>query len=245
MFFFAVLNAVLLILNLYFYNHLPAGTKLPEGSVPLFAAFVALSGVLWQTNKGFKNLLKSQENQAQLTIASQAKQADLNRQQTKEANRYNRLEQRREKADQKLTLLRALIEELKAGNVSLHGLATLCSDLAANYQGLIGQKPNVDVPMLPRFESIVYKANAEKLDMLGTAVSHVMQAYARLEKCLKLPTVKNDPQTLYMAFLGFEAAIQHGVKAIQAHLDELEKEEQKFAQELAVATRQIEALEKP
>ncbi|MGO7955537.1 hypothetical protein [Rhizobium leguminosarum] len=234
MYLVAALNALLLFLNLYFYGHLPdwLSTKIKEGWGPVFAASIAILGVLWQTNKGFKNLIASQEHQA-----------TLNREQTIEANRYERAEQTREKADQKLTLLRALIEELKAGQDNLHSLVSLCSVLEKNYEQL-DPKATVDLPALPQFEAVIYKANAAKLDILGSAISHVMQAYARLEKRMKLPGSKSDAQTLHFAILGFKGAILESVKAIQAHLIELENQEQEFADELADATQEIGLLEK-
>src|ERR1700733_530000 len=67
-----------------------SGYKLDPGLATFTGAIIGLTVVGWQTNKGFKNLVRSQKNQAELDREARLHRAQLDREIDSEKRQHDR-----------------------------------------------------------------------------------------------------------------------------------------------------------
>lgn len=135
-----------------------AVVKIDSGLATLVGAIVGLCVVAWQTGQGFKNLIRSQENQAQIAREARLHQAEL------EQEAMGRQQQQ-----DRATLLGSLRAEI----ASLFGAVTDAQKhvwtlaLIAKAIKKSGQSPSTKVIALHTFEAPVFKASISNLGILG------------------------------------------------------------------------------
>jgi len=130
---------------------------LPQGWAILIGLGLGLGAIAWQTNKGFRSLIKNQQNQAELN--RQAKLQMSLQQHSSETNARA--------ADGK-TLAAALLGELTACH-------QMCSLQATNIGGVQG------APNSPATSAPVYQSTIPQLGLLGASlVADVVTAYSWL-----------------------------------------------------------------
>ncbi|WP_221977021.1 hypothetical protein [Rhizobium laguerreae] len=231
-----IINVMLLLVNLYYFQYVPTSyiPKIPDGWGPLFAALIAVSGVLWQTGKGFSNLIESQNNQAEITRA-----------QTNAANRYKQLEQERARADQRLSLLRTLTAEMRNGKDRLVELEKTCDELAASC-GSAADASKVPALEFPKFECDLYRANLSKFDTMDPGVVEpIIRGYAILTHSLNLPVIDPKLGNPDLILTAFARTVEAGIAEIEVILTILVGKEHENRKTLDAMDGRLKALASP
>jgi hypothetical protein len=136
--------------------------KIDPGTATLFGAIIGLCVVAWQTNKGFGNLIRSQENHARLDREARLHKLDLDRTSKKE-------EEERER--------RLLLSGLRAEIVSLHADASSAAQTHRQFAMLYkmmhegNAPPNMKEFMMHGYKAPFNKEHIRKLGLLPVSLA--------------------------------------------------------------------------
>ncbi len=178
------------------------GLKIDPGLATLVGAIVGLAIVGWQTNRGFRNLIKSQENQARLEHHARLHQAEL------ELAAETRKEQR-----DKAVLLSALRAEI----AYLYGAVTDAGNnvwlLAQMAKALRDQRkpPATKIIAFHVFDAPIFRANINNLGVLGAYLgADIIKVLSRANgKELKIEQEQPMPHdTVILIYEGNQASLQ-------------------------------------
>jgi hypothetical protein len=137
-------------------------SKIDPGLATLWGAVIGLCVVAWQTRRGFQNLIKSQQNEAELQRIARLHQQEL------DAANITADERRKKQV---------LVAALWAETVSLHKqvgdahmTAVLMREMAKGMQRKGAQNTSSTI-IFRAFDAPIYKANIPNLGLLGASVA--------------------------------------------------------------------------
>jgi hypothetical protein len=150
-----ILLNLLLTLSLY-------GIRIDPGLATLVGAIFGLGVVAWQTNRGFGNLIRSQRNQSELDREARLHQAEL-----LQINKNN------EREYEKWILLASIRAEIVALMHAVHTAGEGSRQMAVLSKALHENRSQNTSKMikLSSFDAPVYKANIDKLGLLGVSIA--------------------------------------------------------------------------
>ncbi|MBR1170235.1 hypothetical protein JQ571_24880 [Bradyrhizobium liaoningense] len=164
------------------------GVKIDPGTATLLGAIIGLCVVAWQTNRGFKNLIRSQENQSRLE-----RQARLHRYELDRAGAQ--ADDDREK--------RLLLSGLRAEMVALHrtAFATAQSHHQFALVYKVMHENNAPATMkewiINGYKTPFYTENISKLGLLGVSLAaDVIRAYSMVFEDRKVVWEKAAPNSV-------------------------------------------------
>jgi hypothetical protein len=136
--------------------------KIDPGLATLFGAIIGLAIVAWQTNRGFKNLIRSQENQAALDRDGRVHQQQLDSEKSE-----------REVAQRKQVLVAALWAEMVSLQTQIGDASNSAFINAEVAKGMLGQaEKNTSMNFIVHtYAAPIYKANIRQLGLLGASVA--------------------------------------------------------------------------
>jgi hypothetical protein len=138
-----------------------ATNGLTPGIATLIAAAVGFSAVVLQTRVGFRNLIKSQEMQAQINREAREHQAALSRR-----------ERTDQQADEKRALAAALCGELGAAYDKLRTGKDLMQMQKLIYEAAPKTVMGTDLGKIsPQFEPRIFSSSIDKLGLLGPSTA--------------------------------------------------------------------------
>jgi hypothetical protein len=139
-----------------------AGLKIDQGVATLCGATIGIIVVGWQTNKGFKNLIRSQESQAAHERDARVHQANLD-QEAKD----------KEEAREKRALTSALWAEVYSLHDQAHNAWINAQMMNIMYKGMIesGQRSTAKTFAFPTFEAPIYREHVSRLGLLGASLA--------------------------------------------------------------------------
>jgi uncharacterized membrane-anchored protein YhcB (DUF1043 family) len=145
-------------------------SDLPQGWAILIGLVVGLSAIAWQTNRGFRSLIKNQQSQA-----------ELDRQRLQLSQQRRRAEIDGRGADAK-ALAAALTGELTACHQMLSPRATDTKVMQAASNKIISDGDDVGEPLTsPAITTPVYQSTIPQLGLLGASLAgDVVNAYSQL-----------------------------------------------------------------
>jgi len=155
-----VTNLLFIIINVVLaWSLLPV--KLDQGLATLAGAVIGLCVVAWQTNRGFQNLIRSQENQAELERAGRLHQAEIDASAA----------ERRRIADKDV-----LLSAIRAEVVYLYGAASEAATRAIMFKIMYEEMerdrstPPIKSLHFPTFDAPIYRANISHLGLIGPSL---------------------------------------------------------------------------
>jgi hypothetical protein len=158
-----VTNAILLAFNIFLLVSIYAipSWKIDSGIATLVGAVIGLCVVAWQTSRGFRNLIKSQESQAQIDRIARIHQAEID----KDAEGQARTRART-----------SLLVGLRAEMVHLHAKMLNSEDLAQRLQKSFEKYPPNQVSATNKlefdtFHAQVFEANINNLGLLPISLA--------------------------------------------------------------------------
>jgi len=154
----------LLFLNIIlFTSYQPiASLKIDSGIATLVGAIVGLCVVAWQTSRGFQNLIKSQENQAQLARDARLHQVELDEQ--KAARAETRAKQVLVAALwAEVAALHRQAHEARSSSLMMKAVAeSMKRDRILNTSSTIG---------FSAFDAPIFRSNIQNLGLLGASLA--------------------------------------------------------------------------
>ncbi|SED39675.1 hypothetical protein SAMN05444161_3117 [Rhizobiales bacterium GAS191] len=196
-------NAALLFLNLLLLakssKHMSLPDNIPQGWATLIAGVIGLGAIAWQTNRGFANLISSQDYRAKIERDAREHQADIARKAKDEDIDH-----------QRRTLAAALHGELLAVRSSIRNRADMLriqTSLGATLPEDRLREGLRDFGV-PGAKSPVFQSQLENIGLLGPSIANdVVQVYARagigLERgsmrTLSVTAIQNLLQTVIAA----------------------------------------------
>jgi hypothetical protein len=151
-----------------------ASWKLDPGTATLCGAIIGLTIVGNQARKGFANLIRSQNNQAELDRLARIHQSDI----TEQAQAKNTEKERS-------TLLSALRAEI----VGLHDAACTASQTSTKFAEIADalarqhMPPSTKTITYPTFDAPIYLANLTRIGLLGPSIGgDVVKVLSRTRK---------------------------------------------------------------
>lgn len=186
------------------------GLKIDPGTATLFGAIIGLCVVAWQTNRGFQNLIRSQENQSRLE-----RQARLHRYELDRAG--VQADEQREK--------RLLLSGLRAEMVSLH--TTAYASAQSNHQFALVYKAmhehNAPATMkewtVAGYKTPFYTDNISKLGLLGVSLAaDVIRVYSMVFDDRRVVWEKAAPNSVVSVAYGTAAVLAYRFNADLYHV---------------------------
>lgn len=141
---------------------LSRSAKIDPGLATLIGAIIGLSVVAWQTNQGFQNLIRSQQNQAALDRDARLHRFELD-EEAREAERAKEVE--------------SLLASLRAEMIHLYNLTWEAEDLSLrlkeNYlkQAQAGVGPTKGAVPRESFDAPIFRSHLSKIGLLGPSLA--------------------------------------------------------------------------
>ncbi len=143
-------------------------SSLPAGVATLAAATLAFCGVAWQTNRGFKNLIASQEHRAQLDRTARQEELDLAAQKAE-----------RERRSARTSLSAAMQGELAALETYCENTRLTCTAMSEVYKSLGNSQLTHPPTALIAFRPRIYDANISNLGLFPSSlVAEIATVYS-------------------------------------------------------------------
>jgi hypothetical protein len=136
--------------------------KIDPGLATLIGAIIGLSVVAWQTREGFQNLIRSQQNQAELDREARLHRFELDE---------------RARAVEWIKEVETLRASLRAEMIHLHRLAqeaeTLSLHLKEKYleHAQAGAAPTIDKVPMESFDAPIFRSHLSKIGLLGPSLA--------------------------------------------------------------------------
>jgi hypothetical protein len=156
---------------------------LPTGWAALMGALLGLSAIAWQTHRGFRNLIASQQHQAELDREAMHERAELDKDARLHQAALQRQAQAENREDEKKVLAAALHGELLASITRLSNTRQWLELLLVTAGELAKSGGSLQAPLkIPRVPTPVYDANIAKMGLLGASiVADVAEVYGILQ----------------------------------------------------------------
>lgn len=170
----AVANIILLFFNLLFlvrpvHELLSNPSSIPQGLATLIGAVVGLCTIAWQTNRGFKNLIASQEHRAELDRQALKDKSELD-QRAKQADRHHEARVVAAALNAELNYIIGLIDAVRENY----------SSEARNFRNLAAKNPASTVKVtFTDWKTPIYDENIKRLGLLGWSLAgDVVEVYS-------------------------------------------------------------------
>lgn len=186
------------------------GLKIDPGTATLFGAVIGLCVVAWQTNRGFQNLVRSQENQSRLEREARLHRYELERAGSKD-------DEEREK--------RLLLSGLRAEIVSLHSAAFASAQSHQQYALLYkamhehGAPATIKEFTINGYKAPFYKENISKLGLLNVNLAaDIIKVYSMVYDDRKVVWEKAAPNSVVSVAYGTGAVLAYKFNADLYHV---------------------------
>jgi hypothetical protein len=190
----------------------------------LLGAIIGLSVVAWQTQRGFRNLIASQEHRAATERDARADQARIQREIA--AEQLNQ---------EKMALAAALLSELSSLWYQVRNATTFSMTQSILLEEMIKDgaqgKREATLPIFP-IRVPIYEANISKLGLLGSSLAgDVAQVFSRA-------TVSSSTST------GQQAVPQMDIKMYKGMIDGLVQSNKEWLEDISHVIMRLSALER-
>ncbi|MCK1734758.1 hypothetical protein IVA79_12500 [Bradyrhizobium sp. 138] len=186
------------------------GLKIDPGTATLFGAIIGLCVVAWQTNRGFQNLIRSQENQSRLERQARLHRYELDRAGTQ-------ADEDREK--------RLLLSGLRAEMVSLHKTAFATAQTHHQFALIYKAMHEHNAPSTMKewtingYKTPFYKENISKLGLLGVSLAaDVIRVYSMVFDDRKVVWEKAAPNSVVAVAYAAGAVLAYKFNADLYHV---------------------------
>ncbi|WP_441281070.1 hypothetical protein [Tardiphaga sp. 862_B3_N1_1] len=202
-------NIALLVPNLLWFGS-QFGAKIDPGLATLLGAIVGLCVVAWQTNRGFKNLIRSQENQSRLEREARLHQYELERAGTQE-------DEEREK--------RLLLSGLRAEMVSLHSNAYTSAQSHQQFALIYKAMHEHSLPAsikeftINGYKTPFYQQSISRLGLLNvTLAADIIKVYSMVHDDRKVVWEKAAPNSVVSVAYATGAVLAYKFNADLYHV---------------------------
>ena len=153
---------------------------LPYGWATLIGAVLGLSAIAWQTGRGFRHLIASQGNQAELDRKAMEVQAVFDRDAREHQAKLNLIADLEAQKAERLPLIAALQGELFACSRQLGNVRNWLILMEAMAEGIGKEGGKVKTPLgIPNSTTPIYDANIAKIGLLGASIAcDVVEVYS-------------------------------------------------------------------